>query len=274
MSRKNIKTAVFYIFLLFASILYLSCSMFTESWAKRAVRNQYDVLKNASTKELADIAGEAQFSHPDTAAAIMDLLGEKGSALRDLSVQKKEKVLTASMSASIPLSSLKKLADNNVFLSGGGTPSSNSALIKNLSAAVNRFNPHVFEIILQDPEAMRSADPASLANATAAAFLQLIYSAGFENIKNNIVASGSAVDVMTQDTDTVITKMLGTVSNPAYAKNAKTLIAAVEAAKLLSGATGAFAAKDANRTPVVRNVPSDVKVLGVLPFSDILAALK
>ena len=271
MSRKNIKTAVFYIFLLFTSILYLSCSMFTESWAKRAARNQYDVLKNASTEELADIAGEAQFSHPDTAAAIMDLLGEKGSALRDLSVEKKEKVLTASMSASIPLSSLKKLADNNVFLSGGGTPSSNSALIKNLSAAVNRFNPHVFEIILQDPEAMRSADPASLANATAAAFLQLIYSVGFENIKNNIIASGSAVDVMTQDTDTVITKMLSAAPNPAHAK---TLRAAVEAAKLLSGATGAFAAKDANGIPVVRNVPSDVKVLGVLPFSDILAALK
>lgn len=93
MSRKNIKTAVFYTFLLFTSILYLSCSMFTESWAKRAARNQYDVLKNASTEELADIAGEAQFSHPDTAAAIMDLLGEKGSALRDLSVQKKKKCL-------------------------------------------------------------------------------------------------------------------------------------------------------------------------------------
>ena len=56
MSRKNIKTAVFYIFLLFTSILYLSCSMFTESWAKRAARNQYDVLKNASTEELADIS--------------------------------------------------------------------------------------------------------------------------------------------------------------------------------------------------------------------------
>ena len=76
---------------------------------------------------------------------------------------------------------------------------------------------------------------------------------------------------MTQDTDTVITKMLSAAPNPAHAKM---LRAAVEAAKLLSGATGAFAAKDANSIPVVRNVPSDVKVLGVLPFSDILAALK
>lgn len=271
MSHKNIKTAIFYAFLLFISILYLSCNMFTESWAKKSARNQYNVLKDASVEDLANIAGEAQFSHPDTAAAIMDLLGEKGSALGDLSIQKKEKVLTASMGASVPLSSLKKLADNNIFLSGSGSSSSNSALIKNLSAAVNHFNPRVFEILLQDPDAMRNADPTALANATAAAFLQLIYSVGFDNLKNNITASGSAVDVMTQDTNAIITKMLGTTPNPTHKK---TLEAAIQAAKLLSGATGAVAAKDAKGVSVTRKIPSDVKVLGVLPFSTILAALK
>ncbi len=272
--KKNPTTVLLCAILCIAGILYTSCGMFTTSLAKNAQRDQKDVFKNASARELAAFAEGKISANPKTVAAIMDALGTKSpSELKSLSIKEKEAVLNLTLDASIPLKKVADIAQKALTDMKDSAKKKNAAerMVRNLIDSINTFDTTAPTQLLTDPQTMREADPGILANAAVALIIQTAAQKGFETIRNNI--GTTAIDFKTQTPEAIVEKMLGAPQaneTPEAKKSREALKAAVTAVKLLSGAE-----VDTPDGKIKRNITADsAKLLGLVSLTDILTSFK
>lgn len=261
--KKNMFGKVVLLFLsLSVFFLFSACQMFTTSWGTKLQRNQQDVLKKASASDLLAFTQGSNASNPDTIKAVLNLLSTKSSEeLRGLSLSEKEIALTLALDATLPVKKISQIAEDADNLTDDP-----DKVMRNLLKETDTFDTKASRELLKDPEAMRKADPNVLANAAVAVMLQVTAkNGGYDKIKSNI--GSQEVDFNgTEDAGAIVTKMLGTGGS---SEDRAALEAAVNTAMLLQGSSRA---KDSDGKPVSRPGLKDVKLLGLMPLSDILDA--
>jgi len=270
--KKNPTTVLLCGTLCIAGILCTSCGMFTTSLAKNLQRDQKDIFKNASARELAAFADGNTAANPKTMAALMDALGTKSpSELKSLSVKEKEAVLDLALGTSMPLKKVSDIAQETLADMKDPAKKKDAAenMLKKLLNGVNTFDTTAPVHLLNDPQTLREADAGSLANAALATILQTVAQNGFETIRNNIGVD--KINFKTQTPDEIVRRMLNNPppnETPEAKKSREALKAAVTVVRLLSGAE-----VDTPDGKIKRDsTADDAKLLGTLSLTDILQA--
>lgn len=162
---KRIITSIVVLSLLFS---FISCNFFTTSWASGLQRDLSSMLKKESTEELAKLAGDSQYNtDPDTAAAILDALGDKDQdEIASLSTSEKEDILDLAITATIPIDLLSDLID-----ALESDDISVEDLVDLLGDNMTSFDTTAIQTILNDPDDVSTE---SLVTASAALIAQVL----------------------------------------------------------------------------------------------------
>lgn len=248
-----------------ACIFFFSCTMFTTSLAKGARRNQKNMLKNLSASDLIAFSKDPYAADPKTVSAILELLGTDKGELKSLPLEDKEQVLTLLPEVSLPMKSIKAIAeDAREMMNEGTTEEQGKKFVEKLMDNVQSIDTAAASTLLSDGDVMKNADPGKLATGAVTLMMQVVKNVGYETVKNNVSTSGGSIDFKNDMADDIITKMLGASGS---ASDREAFKAAVSAAKLLSGDSQV---KDSDGKPVDRVItPSEVKVYGI-SLGDIL----
>lgn len=266
--KKNMSGKVVLLFVCVSVLVVFSaCTMFTTSWGTKLQRKQQDVLSNASASELLAFSQGANASNPETVRAVLNLLSTKNpEELRGLGLSDKEAVLNLTLDATVRMEKISEIASEVTnSASNSGKP---DELVKKLLTETDTFDTTASVNLLSDPDTMKNADPDALANAAVAVIVQVAAKNGYEKIKQNIQAGGGVDFGSAETAEQIVDKMLG----PSASQEDKdTLKAAVNAAKLLSGAANA---QDSAGQAVTRPGldPKNIKLLGAVPLESILGA--
>lgn len=252
--------------------LFSACQMFTTSWGKAFQRNQQDFLKKASASELLAFSQGANASSPETVKAVLNLLSEKSPAeLKSLSLSDKEAALNLTLDAALPMKKISQIASEaqNITNGNGGGEDFMRKLLKDTDS----FDTRASVELLGDRTAMEKAAPDVLANAAVAVIVQVAAKNDYDKIKAKIDSSDVDFESSTQTAQDIVNKMLGAADTDGAigtAEDRAALKAAVNVAKLLSGATNATAS---DGKKVTRTLNTDnVKLLGAVPLKNILSA--
>ncbi|WP_428770778.1 hypothetical protein V1L52_02760 [Treponema sp. HNW] len=267
--KKKFENVLFICHCVLFLILFSSCQMFTTSLGKPFQRNQKDFLKKASASELLAFSQGPNASNNETVKAVLDLLSEKApEELKALPLGDKEAALNLTLDATLPMKKVSQILEEAQTLTGGGGGNPEQ-LVKNLLNGIDTFDTTASTQLLSDNEAMKNAKPDALANAAVAVIVQVAAkNGGYDKIKQNIQAGGGNLSFKDDTADTIVTKMLGASASQ---EDKDTLKAAVNAAKLLSGAANA---QDSAGQTVTRPGldPKNIKLLGAVPLESILGA--
>lgn len=263
--EKNILLSLFFS----ALVLFSACQMFTTSWGKGLQRNQQNFLKKASASELLAFSQGAYASGNETVKAVLNLLSQKDpEELKNLPVSDKETALKLTTDATLPMEKIREIAAEVTDSGSSASPDSADKIVKKLLGNIDSFDTKAPVELLGDPVTMQNAKPSVLANAAVSVILQVAAkNGGYDKIKQNITDNGGNIDFKTQTAESIVNKMLGAGS--ASTEDGKALMAAVNTAKLLSGASNA---EDSAGKPVTRPGidPKAIKLLGLMPLNDIL----
>lgn len=246
-----------------------SCDLYTSSIGENVVRDQSEVLKNASASALAEMAAGVESANPETAVAIMELLGNKKDELKSLTIEEKEAILNLALDTTVSIGKLTEIAKP---LLDGGSISDDDAkkIVKDILNNVNSFNTDALTTLLEDPDTLKNADPSVLANAAIASIAQVATNVGVEKFTDDALNINFEEDTP----DDIVNKLLGTDGTE---EDKDELLAAITVVKLLQDPANHFGTNgtDSAGKVVTRNdiKPEDVKLLGLVSLDDILKGL-
>lgn len=254
--------------LLFTSF---SCNLYTSSLGNDLARNQLKVLKNASVSTLADIAAGVESANPETAAAIMELLGNKNGELTNLNIEQKEAILNLALDTTVPISTLTNIAKPLIDdLNGNVSDDDARKIVTDMLNSVNTFDTTALTTLLSDKDAMENADPSVLANAAVATIAQV--GAKLDGDVDAFIDSDKNIDFKNETTDEIVKKLLEDKDGKPLTTSEEdkdALIAAVNVVKMLQDPSNP-SSNDAGVTRPDLD-PQDVKLLGLFSLDDILS---
>lgn len=248
--------------LLCSSTMFLfSCEFFTTSLGDDLVRNQSELMQNASTEQLVELSAGTGSTNRDTALAIIDALSQRTDELLGFEVAQKEAVLDLMLDLALPIGSV--LSDI-VDVGTSGSHFDKKFIQDMIANAPKGANVTVATALLTDQDMLRRASISTLVDAAVATIAHVAVNLGDQFTIPNV----NYTDFETKPATDIATSLMGA----SQTKEKKALVAAIQVLQLLAYPTSTISGlQEASGGRTID--PNEVNFVGLISIADVLRGI-